>query len=88
MPVVPSAKDGLHCGIAGGHHDLGADRVVPSAKDGLHCGPPPVLPVVVVVVVVPSAKDGLHCGGELRAGGMSVGESSRPPRTGSIAAAR
>jgi len=36
--VVPSAKDGLHCGdiISGTSPSL--TLVVPSAKDGLHCG--------------------------------------------------
>jgi len=61
--------------------------VVPSAKDGLHCGvvqekEPPYL-----VSVVPSAKDGLHCGDVgARDGRGGSGPSSRPPRTGSIAA--
>jgi len=38
LTVVPSAKDGLHCGpdaIADGRLTM---AVVPSAKDGLHCG--------------------------------------------------
>jgi len=60
--VVPSAKDGLHCGRPPLPDVLHSHTVVPSAKDGLHCGtvrhtrhsPPPQ--------VVPSAKDGLHCG--------------------------
>jgi len=37
--------------------------------------------------VVPSAKDGLHCGDVLSSASSHVPQSSRPPRTGSIAAA-
>jgi len=40
-------------------------------------------------LVVPSAKDGLHCGrGDGVAAGLGPDRSSRPPRTGSIAARR
>jgi len=38
--VVPSAKDGLHCGITAALAPGEAVLVVPSAKDGLHCGLP------------------------------------------------
>jgi len=62
--------------------------VVPSAKDGLHCGLASEIRLLPTVSVVPSAKDGLHCG---REGGQAQKSgrpgSSRPPRTGSIAAA-
>jgi len=61
--------------------------VVPSAKDGLHCGV--TVPGSVMIhpaLVVPSAKDGLHCGYPLEPGEEPKGLSSRPPRTGSIAA--
>jgi len=36
--VVPSAKDGLHCGRIDAAHLAETVPVVPSAKDGLHCG--------------------------------------------------
>jgi len=36
--VVPSAKDGLHCGGLLRRGRVKSRRVVPSAKDGLHCG--------------------------------------------------
>jgi len=61
--VVPSAKDGLHCGWISRSNTLTGNGVVPSAKDGLHCGRYRItLPAVYPVA------------------------SSRPPRTGSIAA--
>jgi len=60
--VVPSAKDGLHCGcdaiVVWAEHAC----VVPSAKDGLHCGVAAVAVERFDEAVVPSAKDGLHCG--------------------------
>jgi len=90
MPVVPSAKDGLHCGHVLLQGPPGCGKVVPSAKDGLHCGaadPRPRLPGL--DDVVPSAKDGLHCGKSTVASpGFPTVTSSRPPRTGSIAARR
>jgi len=61
--VVPSAKDGLHCGWTWAAFRPATGLVVPSAKDGLHCG---FLPVP------PGPVPGIW--------------SSRPPRTGSIAA--
>jgi len=61
--VVPSAKDGLHCGGLSSRTCYSPATVVPSAKDGLHCG-------VWYVGCTPAAVD----------------RSSRPPRTGSIAA--
>jgi len=61
--------------------------VVPSAKDGLHCGADQLNTLVAEAEVVPSAKDGLHCGMALRSHvASSATSSSRPPRTGSIAA--
>jgi len=61
--VVPSAKDGLHCGGAGVSAGVASRvRVVPSAKDGLHCGYTLPLLRALLPPVVPSAKDGLHCG--------------------------
>jgi len=63
-------------------------RVVPSAKDGLHCGECQVPGYGQDYSVVPSAKDGLHCGLlRTRRAGDQRDKSSRPPRTGSIAAA-
>jgi len=86
--VVPSAKDGLHCGC---HIVLdGIDEVllvVPSAKDGLHCGGAGLLIPTTTATRRPvrqgraplrpgTTKTVRHC----------TPESSRPPRTGSIAA--
>jgi len=61
--VVPSAKDGLHCGPSGVvSSSFSSSRVVPSAKDGLHCGMKSGGGGWSFLNVVPSAKDGLHCG--------------------------
>jgi len=69
-------------------HLPGLLGVVPSAKDGLHCGRGITTASARVRPVVPSAKDGLHCGTLLIAVTWSdPAMSSRPPRTGSIAAA-
>jgi len=65
------------------------DMVVPSAKDGLHCGNIAQRQGLFAgEQVVPSAKDGLHCGESAAATVTPVISSSRPPRTGSIAARR
>jgi len=61
--------------------------VVPSAKDGLHCGASWKIVPRLDRWVVPSAKDGLHCGSPPPPGAHTLQfTSSRPPRTGSIAA--
>ncbi len=88
--VVPSAKDGLHCGgKLGTQKVITATRVVPSAKDGLHCGIVVARAAFRPRQVVPSAKDGLHCGNSrCREPCPHTVPSSRPPRTGSIAACR
>jgi len=85
-PVVPSAKDGLHCGSAFFAKRARYPQVVPSAKDGLHCGHLDAAIPRTRYNVVPSAKDGLHCGGLSPAREGPLSGSSRPPRTGSIAA--
>jgi len=60
--VVPSAKDGLHCGHTPLRRISAVIAVVPSAKDGLHCGRARIYEAGMIAEVVPSAKDGLHCG--------------------------
>jgi len=86
LTVVPSAKDGLHCGSALRSGQIGWRCVVPSAKDGLHCGAAKVAREAALREVVPSAKGGLHCGCQPRGHAVRAVTSSRPPRTGSIAA--
>jgi len=86
--VVPSAKDGLHCGLHRGGEQLPppASRPVRQGRAPLRhvrCG----LGVGMSMPVVPSAKDGLHCGiAAARELTPDEAASSRPPRTGSIAA--
>jgi len=86
LAVVPSAKDGLHCGCRSPRASWALTSVVPSAKDGLHCGRVRRRTLDRSFQVVPSAKDGLHCGTEHKADRIPDEKSSRPPRTGSIAA--
>jgi len=109
--VVPSAKDGLHCGeqlAPGNVESAGSSRpprtgsiaarvivtvpgsvmiVVPSAKDGLHCGPSRTLNLSQPRSSRPVRQGRAplrHPHRRLR--GSCPGRSSRPPRTGSIAA--
>jgi len=85
--VVPSAKDGLHCGRTQDGNRYALTGVVPSAKDGLHCGMERWPKALTSARVVPSAKDGIHCGAlPVPPGWLTPTVSSRPPRTGSIAA--
>jgi len=86
VPVVPSAKDGLHCGDVICREPARSRKVVPSAKDGLHCGRVGKGVLRRWDAVVPSAKDGLHCGFISATANCRDVKSSRPPRTGSIAA--
>jgi len=79
--VVPSAKDGLHCGFWLAVGAVSVLAVVPSAKDGLHCGRSRCPGEPDIQVVVPSAKDGLHCGYSRRAGPV-IRPSGRPVRQG------
>jgi len=110
-PVVPSAKDGLHCGKASSNTKEASCRVVPSAKDGLHCGGCHLYGHLPGGTGRPVRQGRaplrqrdhhhvlVHSGGRpvrqgraplrqqpgRRPGGAGV-RSSRPPRTGSIAA--
>jgi len=61
--------------------------VVPSSADGLHCGECPDHGPQCPGDVVPSSADGLHCGwtSSFRPASEAT-RSSRPQRTGSIAA--
>jgi len=85
--VVPSAKDGLHCGCEFGSSVPSIARVVPSAKDGLHCGGWTVTTPDSALARRPVRQGRAPLRHDVlgRASGRRS-RSSRPPRTGSIAA--
>ena len=76
-----AARPGARLGAAA------SDEVIPSYSDGLHCGNLAVLLDLNAEIVIPSYSDGLHCGERaLAADAQVTAPSSRPTRTGSIAA--
>ena len=86
-PVVPSSPDGLHCGLLCPTDFVGRSGVVPSSPDGLHCG----ASVAYAFTGTVRGRPVLSGRAPLRRHTPYLGhavhdESSRPLRTGSIAA--
>ena len=82
-PVLSGRAPLRQVDVRGGDSEL---KVVPSSADGLHCGRKVARALSAATIVVPSSADGLHCGQAAKVLPEPERLSSRPQRTGSIAA--